>query len=159
MAEDLEQVIREVFEVKICERVGPGFLSAVDFPSQESSLERRGFSWTHDPKHTLPMAKAFGCKGKKQLEQAQFHVSVAPGSKTVGKGLRDGADTQRERDTALLFHGRNSAVCGTGQTGNAIRHEGSSKIHARSHACGKGACSNDCASITARRPVLSWTFP
>ena len=41
-----------------------------------------GFSWTHDPKHTLPLAEAFGCNGKKQLEQVTWHVSVA--------GIKDG---------------------------------------------------------------------
>ena len=30
-ANDLEQLMREVFKVKICERVGPGLLTAVEF--------------------------------------------------------------------------------------------------------------------------------
>ena len=30
-ANDLEQLMREVFKVRICERVGPGFLTAVEF--------------------------------------------------------------------------------------------------------------------------------
>ena len=30
-ANDLEQLMREVFKVKICERIGPGFLTSVEF--------------------------------------------------------------------------------------------------------------------------------
>ena len=30
-ADDLEQMMREVFKVKICERIGPGFLTPVEF--------------------------------------------------------------------------------------------------------------------------------
>ena len=58
-----------------------------------------GFTWTHDPKHTLAMADGFGFNGKKQLEQTKWKVTVAPGSKTVGKGLRDGADGLDEQET------------------------------------------------------------
>ena len=35
------------------------------------------------------MADGFGFSGKKQLEQTKWKVTVAPGSKTVGKSLRD----------------------------------------------------------------------
>ena len=60
-----------------------------------------GFSWTHDPKHThtLAVADGFGFNGEKQLEQTQWKVTAAPGSKTVGKGLRFGADGLDEQDT------------------------------------------------------------
>ena len=58
-----------------------------------------GFSWTHDPKHTPAMADGFGFNGKKQLDQMQWNISVAPGSNTVGKGLRDGADTLDDQET------------------------------------------------------------
>ena len=58
-------------------------------------------SWTHDPKNTLAMADGFGFNGKKQLEQTKWKVTVSFGSKTVGKGSRDGADGL---DESPLFH-------------------------------------------------------
>ena len=45
------------------------------------------------------MADRFGFNGKKQLEQTKWNVSVALGSKTVGKSLRDGADSLDEQET------------------------------------------------------------
>ena len=81
--DDLEQLMREVFKVKICERVGPGFLTAVEILHKKVAWNAEGFSWTHDPKHTL--ADGFGFNGKKQLGQTKLNASVAPGSKTVGK--------------------------------------------------------------------------
>ena len=58
-ADDLEQLVREAFNVKICERVGPGYLH------RKVAWNTEGFSWTHDLKHTLAMAEAFGFDGKK----------------------------------------------------------------------------------------------
>ena len=51
-AEDLEQLMREVFKVKICERIGPGFLTSVEFLHRKVAWNAEGFSWTHDPTHT-----------------------------------------------------------------------------------------------------------
>ena len=45
------------------------------------------------------MADGFGFNGKKQLEQTKSNVTVAPGSKTVCTGLRDGADGLDEQET------------------------------------------------------------
>ena len=45
------------------------------------------------------MADGFGFNGKKQIEQTKWKVTVARGSKTVGKGLRDGADGLDEQET------------------------------------------------------------
>ena len=39
-ADDLEQLIREVFKVKICERIGPGFSDICGIPAQEGGMER-----------------------------------------------------------------------------------------------------------------------
>ena len=98
-ADDLEQLMREVFKVKICERIGPGFLTALEFLHRKVAWNAEGFSWTHDPKHTLAMADGSGFNGKKQLEQTKWNVTAAPGSKTVGKGLRDGADGLDDQET------------------------------------------------------------
>ena len=51
-----------------------------------------------DPVHTLDSANEFGFVGKKQLEQTKS-IFVAPGSKTMNMGLRDGADVLDERET------------------------------------------------------------
>ena len=98
-ADDLEQMMREVFKVKICERIGPAFLTPVEFLHRKVGWNAEGFSWTHDPKHTLAMADGLGFTGKKQLEQTKWKITVAPGSKTVSKGLRDGADGLDEQET------------------------------------------------------------
>ena len=39
-AEDLEQLMREVFKVKVCERIGPGFLTSWESLHKEVGLER-----------------------------------------------------------------------------------------------------------------------
>ena len=62
-ADDFDQLMREVFKVKIFERVGRGFLTSLEF-LQEGGWDAEGFSWTHDPKHTLAIADGFGFNGK-----------------------------------------------------------------------------------------------
>ena len=91
--------------------------------------------------HTLATGEAFGFDGKKQLEQTL---------KTVGKGLRDGADLldEQETNTALPFHGRNSAVRGARQTKSTICHEGISEIHV-----------GPTCKYYSEAPVLNWKFP
>ena len=69
-ADDLEQLMREVFKVKICERIGPGFLASVEFLHKKVGRNAEGFSWTHDPKHTLAMADGFGPNA-----QLEFSIS------------------------------------------------------------------------------------
>ena len=39
-ADDLEKLMREVFKVEICERIGPGFLTSVEFLHRKVALER-----------------------------------------------------------------------------------------------------------------------
>ena len=46
-ADDLEQLMREVFKVKISD-----FLTSVKFLHRKVGWNAEGFSWTHDPKHT-----------------------------------------------------------------------------------------------------------
>ena len=98
-ADDLEQLMREVFKVEICERISPGFLTSVEFLHRKVGWNAEGFSWTHDPKHTPAMADGFGFNGKKQFEQTNGKVTVAPRSETASKGLRDGADGLDEQET------------------------------------------------------------
>ena len=76
-ADDLEQLMREL----------------------SMAWNAEGFSWTHDPEHTLAMADGFGFNVNKQLGQTKWNVPVAPGSKRVGKGLREGADNLDEQET------------------------------------------------------------
>ncbi|CAK0840370.1 unnamed protein product, partial [Prorocentrum cordatum] len=99
-ADDLEQLMREVFKVKICERVGPNCKSSAAFLHRTLSWSSKGFTWAHDPTHTVAMAKAFGFDGQTRLDQEKWVVTVAPGSKTVGK-TRDAADPLDEEGAAL----------------------------------------------------------
>ena len=107
-ADDLEHLMREVFKVKICERIGPGFLTSAEFLHRKVGWIAEGFSWTHDPKHTLAMVDGFGFLGKKQLKQTKWKVTVARGLKTVRTGLRDGADDlgTYECDVTCKFNAR-----------------------------------------------------
>ena len=65
---------------------------------------RRKVAWNvedffriYDPTHTLALADEFGFVGMKQLEQTKS-ILVTSGSKTMNKGLRDGADVLDERE-------------------------------------------------------------
>ena len=127
--------MREVFKWKICERIGPGFLTSVEFLHRKVGWNAEGFSWTYDPKHTLAMADGFGFNGKKQLEQTKWKVTVAPESKTVGRGLRDGAAGLDEQETRQYRSLVGTAMCWTRQTRNTICNERSREIHVRSDAC------------------------
>ena len=96
-ANDLEQLMRETFRVKVCEHVDPGFLT-VEVLRRKVAWNIADFFWIYDPIHTLACADEFGFVGKKQLEQAKS-IFVARCSKTMNKGLRDGADVLDERET------------------------------------------------------------
>ena len=114
-------------DVKICERVDPGILTAVEFLHRRVAWNAEEFSWAYDPKHTMTMAEAFGFDGKKQLEQVKWHI--------CGTGIKERWATRQVRDTALPCDGRSSAVCGAGQTGSTTCYEGISEIHVASHRC------------------------
>ena len=97
-ANDLEQLMRETFRVRVCERVDPGFLTTVEILRRKVAWNVEDFFWIYDPKHTVALADEFGFVGKKQLEQTK-NILVALGSKTMNKGLHDGADVLDERET------------------------------------------------------------
>ena len=109
-------------------------MTAVEFLHRKVAWNTEGFSWTHDPKHTLAMADGFGFNGKKHVEQMKWNVSVALGSRTVGKGLRDGADNLDEQETQQYRSLVGTALYVGRQTRNAIHNERSSEIHVPSHA-------------------------
>ena len=145
-------------KVKICERVGPGFLTAVKFLHRKVAWNAEGFSWTHDPKHTLTLADGFGFNGKKQLEQTKWNVSVTPGSKTVGKGLRDGADSMDEEETQQYksLVGTLCTLDRTDEKRNTQRKKqrDSCPVPRASRHMLKRLCKYD-----SEAPVLSWSFP
>ena len=145
-ADDLEQLMSVVFKVmKICERIGPGFLTAVEFMHRKVAWNAEGFSWTQDPKHTLAMAVGFGFNGKKQLEQTKWNVSV---SKTVVQGLR--ADSLDEKETQQY-----RSLVGTALYVGQDRPE-------TQHATKESAIlmSQTFVEVLQRgAPVLSWSFP
>ena len=80
----LEQLMREAFSVKVCERVDPGFLTTVEILRRKVAWNAEDFFWIYDPTHTLALADEFGFVGKKQLEQTKS-IFVALGSKTMTK--------------------------------------------------------------------------
>ena len=97
-ANDLGQLMRETFRVRACKRADPGFLTTVEFIHRKVALNAEDFFWIYDPIHTLALADEFGFVGKKELEQTKS-ILVALGSKTMKKGLHDGADVLEERET------------------------------------------------------------
>ena len=158
-ADDLEHLMREVFKVKICERVGPGFLTSVEFLHKKVGWNAEGFSWTHDPKHTLAMAEGFGFSGKKQLDQTKWKITVAPGSKTVGKGLRDGADGLDEQETHNStdhWLAQHCMLDKTDQKHNMQRKK--QRDSCLDQHVPRSVRSNVCASITARHPYSAGVF-
>ena len=97
-ANDVEQLMRESFKVKICDHVDSGFLTTAEILRRKVAWNAEDFFWIYDPTHTLALADEFGFVGMKQLEQTKS-IFVAPGSKTTNKGLHDGADVLDERET------------------------------------------------------------
>ena len=106
------------------------------------------------------MADGFGFNGKKQLEQTQWTVTVAPGSKTVGKGLRDGADGLDEKETQQSIQTTGGTALCVGQdrpetqyaTKEAVRFMSD---HTRAAKCMlKRLC-----TYYSEAPVFSWSFP
>ena len=97
-ANDLEQLMRETFRVRVCERVDPGFLTTVEILRSKVAWNVEDFFWIYGPIHTLALAHEFGFVGKKQLEQTKT-ILLAPCSKTMNQGLHDGADVLDERET------------------------------------------------------------
>ena len=118
-----------------------------------------GFSWTHDPKHRLAMADGFCFNGKKELEQTKWNVTVAIGSKTVGKGLRDGADSLDEQETQQY-----RSLVGTALY---VRQDRPEAQYATKEAAKFMSGPTRAAKCMLKRlckhyseaPVLSWSFP
>ena len=94
-ANDLE---RETFRVRTCERVDLGSLTTVEILCRKVAWNVEDFFWIYDLIHSLALADEFGFVGMKQLEQTKS-ILVTPGSKTMNKGLHDGADVLDERET------------------------------------------------------------
>ena len=129
-ANDLEQLMRETFRVRACERVDPAFLTTVEFMRRKMAWNAEELFWIYDPTHTLALADEFGFVGMKQLEQTKS-ILVTPGSKTMNKGSHDGADglDERESTTTQVFDGH-STDRWTEQTRNTIHNGRIREIHA-----------------------------
>ena len=97
-ANDLEQLMRETFRVRACECVNPEFLTTVEILRRKVAWNAEDFFWIYDPIHTLAVADEFGFVGMKKLEQTKS-ILVTLDSKTMNKGLHDGADVLDERET------------------------------------------------------------
>ena len=97
-ANDLAQLMREKFRVKVCERVDCGFLTTEKILRGEMALNAGELFWMYDPAQPLALAGEFGFVDEKQLEQTKSML-VAPGSITLNKGLHDGVDVLDQRET------------------------------------------------------------
>ena len=151
--------MREVFKVKICERIGPGFLTSVEVLHRKVAWNAEGFSWTHDPRHTLAMADGFGFNGKKQLEQTKWKVTVAPGSKTVGKSLRDGAEGLDEQETQQYRSLVGKALY-VGQDRPETQYATNEAARFMSGPTRAAKCMlKRLCKYYCEAPVLSWSFP
>ena len=151
--------MREVFKVKICECIGPGFLTSVEFLHRKVAWNAEVFSWTHDPKHTLAMADGFGFNGKKQLEQKKWDVTLAPGSKTVGKGLRDGADGLDEQETQQ-YRSLVGTELNDGRDRPEIQYATKEAARFVSDPTRAAKCMlKRLCKYYSEAPVLSWSFP
>ena len=158
-ADDLEHMMREVFKVKICERIGSGFLTSVEFLHRKVAWNAEGFSWTYDPKHALAMADGFGCNGKKQLEQTKWKVTVAPGSKTVGTGMRDGVDGLDEQETQQYRSLVGTALY-VGQDRPETQYATKEATRFMSGPTRAAKCMlKRLCKYHSEAPVLSWSFP
>ena len=158
-ADDLEHLMREVAKVKICERISPGFLTSAEFLHRKVAWNAEGFSWTHDPKHTLTMADGFGFNGKKQLEQTKWKVAVAPGSRRVGEGLRDGADGLDEQETQQ-YRSLVGTALNVGQNRPETQHATKEAARFMSDPTRAAECMLKClCKYYSEAPVLSCSFP
>ena len=158
-ADDFEHLMREVFKVKICERIGPGFLTPVEFLQRKVAWNAEGFSWTHDPKHTLATADRFNFNGKKQLEQTKWNVTVALGLKTVGEGLRDGADGLDEQETQQYRSLVGTALY-VGQNRPETQYATKEAARFMSDPTRGAKCMlKRLCKYYSEAPVLSWRFP
>ena len=151
--------MREAFKVTICERVDPGFLTTVEFLHRKVAWNAEDSSWIYDPKHTLAMADGFGFNGKKQLEQTKWNVTVALGSKTVGKGLRDGADGLDEQETQQY-----RSLVGTAMYVEQDRSETQYATKEAARFMSDPTRAAKCmlfrlCKYYSEPPVLSWSFP
>ena len=73
-------------------------MTTVEFMRRKVAWNVEDFFRIYGPIHTLALADEFGFVDKKQLEQTKS-ILVAPGSKTMNKGLHNGADVMDERET------------------------------------------------------------
>ena len=157
-ADDLEQLMREVFKVKICERIGPGFLTSVEFLHRKVAWNAEGFSWTHDPKHTLAMAdgsvSTARSNSSKRSGTLLWHlvrkrwVKVCVTVRTVWMSKK-----HNNTDHWLAQH---CTLDKTDQKRNMQRKK-------QRDSCPvprvlRSVCSNVCASITARHPCSAGVF-
>ena len=104
------------------------------------------------------MADEFGSVGTKQLEQTKS-IFVTPVSKTMNKGLRDGADVLDERVTQQCRSLFGTALnVGQDRPETQYTTEESARFMPDSTRAVKYICSNACVSITARHPYSAGVF-
>ena len=105
------------------------------------------------------MADGLGFNGKKELEQTKGKVTVAPGSKTVGKGLRDGADGLDEQETQQYRPLVGTALY-VGQDRPETQYATKEAARFMSDPTRAAKCMlKRLCKYYSEAPVLSWSFP
>ena len=105
------------------------------------------------------MADWFGFNGKKQLKQTKWTVTVAPASKTEGKGLRDCADVLDEQETQ-----QHTSLVGTalyvGQDRPETQYATKEAARFMSAPTRTAKCMlKRLCKYYSQAPILSWRFP
>ena len=160
-ANDLQQLMREMFKVKICERVGLEFLTAAEFFHREvarnakDSPGRTIRTHTHTQWQCLVglVSTARGNSSKRSGTSLWLLV------RKQGKGLRDGADNLDEQETqryrslvgTALYVGqdRPETQCATKEAARFMSGPTSAARCMLKRLC----------KYCREAPVLSWSFP
>ena len=133
--------------------------ATVEFLHTKVRWNAEGFSWTHDPKQTLAMADGFGFNGKKHSSKRSGKSLWAPGSKTVGKGLRDGCDGLDEQETQQYRSLVGTALY-VGQDRPETQYATNEAARFMSGATRAAKCMlKRLCKYYSEAPVLSWSFP
>ena len=152
--------MREVFvQREICDHVGPSFWTAVQFLHRKVAWNAEGFTSTHDPKTHAGKTDGSGFTSKNQLEQTKLNSSVAPGSKTVGEGLREGPDTLDDQETQQYRSMFGTALY-VGQDRPEMQYATKEAARFMSGPTRTARCMlKRLCKRESEAPVLSWTFP
>ena len=73
-ANGLEQLMRETFRVRVCERFDPRFLTTVEFMHRKVTWNVDDFLWIYDPIHTLALADELARNNLSKQRASLWHL-------------------------------------------------------------------------------------